>query len=203
MAKTYLWETTVAAWSSLEIRRFFENANYSVLDFAMSQQAEKRIPADYIYKVQFPVKIFGLQYKALYGSRGHDHWRLKREQHRRLSRTRWISYALSELKENRDHLNALHALRLREATFPFTPDLHVQNRGPVRRWWTFYELLKSCPLGLYVTAAAQLEQALIESGITDYTEDDLRHLDVLVMSLAVRQPRVIRMSELSSNLTQT
>ena len=166
----------------------------------MSQQAEKRIPADYIYRIEYPVKIFGFQYKALYALPGRDHWRLKQDQHRRLSRTSWISYALSELRENRDHLNALHALRIREANFPYQANLYLENRGPIRRWWTFYELLKSCSLGLYLSNRSDLERAFVQYGIADYTQNDLRELDIIVMSLV--RPQIIRMSELTEDLVR-
>ena len=77
--------------------------------------------------------------------------------------------ALSELRERRDSRNALHALRLRSATFPFNQYLRLDNRGKTTRWWSFYQMVMSCSVGLRVETVNDLEAALQAAGINDVT----------------------------------
>src|ERR1700690_138806 len=102
MAKAYVTEDNVALWTSRAIEKFFRDAGKQCLPIALSRFTERRIPADHFYRIEYPAKVFGIQYKALYQP-DPGYWRLDRPQHQRLSKTWWISYGLSEPQEDRDH----------------------------------------------------------------------------------------------------
>jgi hypothetical protein len=57
---------------------------------------EKQVPSDWVFVDQSRLKVFGLQYKALY-SNGEDHWLLDRTQHDTLQ-----TYPLDLLLRERD-----------------------------------------------------------------------------------------------------
>jgi hypothetical protein len=127
--RVYVPERNIEYWTSQQIHRFFENAGFVCSEYPLSQVVEKKIPLDFIFEIEPPRKIFGLQYEVLYEGRRAAYWRLSGHQHKRIGGVPWISYALSELRERRHRQNALHTLRLRRANFPFVRSLFLENRG--------------------------------------------------------------------------
>jgi hypothetical protein len=87
------------------------NCSVKVSPLPLSQMTESDIPADFIFADPKRLKVFGLQFKALYRNGG-DHWPLDRTQHRKLTRYPWIYYCFSELTTVADHRLGLDFARI-------------------------------------------------------------------------------------------
>lgn len=122
----------------------------------MSQLTEKLIPADFIFYEKSLVKIFGLQYKALYQSKNtDDYWKLDERQHEQLQKFDWIYYCFSELKSYKEHRVALHKCIFKDSNFEFIPKILARQawaagkRG-YYRWAGFFDKFLKCKLGMQI-----------------------------------------------------
>lgn len=97
----------------------------------MSQHLEPDVPADFVFGLRGEVRIFGLQFKALYPRP--DHWKLERVQHATMQRYRWIYYGLSEVTSANEEAVALELLRLKEPNFRYQSRLY-RGDGGTKAW---------------------------------------------------------------------
>ena len=168
MAKTYVAERQVEWWTSAAVEDYFQDRGYKCEALPIDQGVEKQIPADFAFKSDPPVKLFGFQYKVLYQN-GADHWRLDANQHQQLSFFSWIYYGLSEIKSASDRSGALHALRIKRPNFAFSKSLKGPACSPYMRWHPFFTRLMSCQNGERVTSASRLT-ALLNPRRADISE---------------------------------
>jgi len=163
-ARPYVYERQVEYWTSREIEGFLLDQGFEVLVFPLTGLTEKQVPADFLFLDQGTSKLFGLQFKTLYGN-GTDHWALSDSQHRTMRNYDWMYYGLSELRETSQHRSALHYLRLIAPTFNFKSklergDLTHANLGRYVRWAPFFDGLRSCRYGRRVCDKKGLLSAL-------------------------------------------
>lgn len=165
MAKTYVTERQSEYWTSRQIEDFFENCGVDVHTIPVPQHIEKNIPADFIFIPTQKIKLFGIQYKALYKESSGDFWKLESHQHRTLKQFPWVYYGLSELKSRNQKRNSLHLLKIYKPdafTFPSSGKFK-QDSPPVSgyyRWGGFYKLLEECKCGLKINSLEDLRSAL-------------------------------------------
>lgn len=171
MAATYVQERQIEYWTSRQVEEFFRKLGYSCSIYPVGAAVEKHIPADFVFKPAPKVKMFGFQYKVLYHN-GNDHWKLNARQHATISSFSWIYYALSELRSAQNSRAALHALRIKQNNFPYSPSLLISTSFPYSRWWSFYLSLITCKVGINVESISGLRKALS-------SEDDEASLRVL------------------------
>lgn len=149
MGKVYVPERQVEYWTSRQIEDFLWDAGFETHVFPLTQGTEKHIPADFIFMPGSPIKLFGLQYKVLYRD-VHDYWKTPQTQIDQVSKFGWLYYGLSDLKALRDARNALHALRICDASKIVAPRTTVAHFGQkvYFRWWAFFESMRACKFGL-------------------------------------------------------
>lgn len=82
----YIAEQHVQEWTSAAIVNYLSTRGYTIREWHVTQDLEKSVPTDWIFVDESRLKLFGLQYKALY-SNGNDHWLLDRAQHDTLQST--------------------------------------------------------------------------------------------------------------------
>lgn len=164
MPEPYIAEVQAAEWVSDGIRNTFRAAGFELRDWPLTQHLEKIVPADRAFFSFELSKLFGLQYKTLYGN-GKDFWLLDYKQHETLQRFPWIFYCCSELKDVRDQAIALFFARFYRTrskfrrTLPTSRPLHPDPDAPYMpyvRWGSLYRDLKSCRAGARVTSLGQL-----------------------------------------------
>jgi hypothetical protein len=178
MAETpYLFERQSEYWTSGEIERFFTNLGFEVLPFPLTQLAETKLPADFIFFHKDKSKLFGFQYKALYHN-GEEYWLLKENQHADLSRFPWVYYCLSEMKSSREHGVALHLARIIKPNFEYRQKVYPRwgdNQGMNRysRWGAFHQGLEKCLDGVLVKSEKHLR------GLIMYNSNDAHYKKVL------------------------
>jgi hypothetical protein len=156
---TYVPERQSEYWTSREIENFFLNAGFECLVYPVPQRIERVLPADFIYDAGEPIKLFGIQYKALYRGVA-DHWRLTQHQHQTLVHFPWIYYGLSEIRSVRDARNSLHQLRVAPTQFTYMGVLLTANNVFYYRWGGFFQALQRCRVGLRLTSADHLRDLL-------------------------------------------
>lgn len=162
-AATYLYERQTEYWTSRQIEDFFFDRGMEVITLPIPQTAEYFLPADFVFSATSFVKIFGLQYKALYHN-AEDHWRITEDQHLQLRLYSWIYYCLSEMKEAIEHRSALHWCRFADWDFAFQPKLYFNGSSRFkhyRKWAAFYEDLRRCRKGARITSRQQLKDLLM------------------------------------------
>lgn len=165
MAKTYVPERQSEYWTSRQIEDFFENCGVDVHTIPIPQHIEKKLPADFVFIPEHKIKLFGLQYKALYQDPYGDFWKLESHQHSTLQSFSWIYYGLSELKSRAHKRNSLHLLKIyvpSQFSFP-TSGKFKQAAPPVKtyyRWGGFYKMLEDCQCGLKINSLDDLKKAL-------------------------------------------
>lgn len=160
--QTYLPERQTEYWTSRQIEEFLLDAGYSVVTIPLSQAVEHHIPSDFIYVDQARLKIFGLQYKALYHN-AHDHWKLNEDQHDALRRFPWMYYCMSELRAMRDSRAALHFARFYRTDFGFRDK--VSTNHPIfdpgySRWGAFFQGFEQCRIGRKIASRAEFKEML-------------------------------------------
>lgn len=156
--RTYVAERQIEYWTSRQIEDFFAQQGYECIAYPVSQAVEKHLPADFIFHTG-PIKLFGLQYKALYHNT-YDCWLLESNQHSTLAKFPWIYYGLSDIKQISEFRSALYALRVKNNRFAFQPKLATRNALPYRRWWAFYKGLLGCSFGSRADSPEALKQLL-------------------------------------------
>lgn len=178
-ASTYLYERQSEYWTSRQIEEFFFGRGFSVTTMPIPQTVEKLLPADFVFSADSFIKIFGLQFKALYRNK-EDYWAVTEEQHTKLQKYRWIYYCLSEMKNASEHHSALHWCRFVDANFPYRKKLYMSGsntRKIYRRWAAFYDNLASCRRGERVNSANHLKDLFMAG------QDD-PHLERLAVTAA-------------------
>lgn len=158
----YIAERQVEYWSSRSIEDYFLDAGYEVRTFPITQQSEKKFPSDFLFFDPTHSKLFGLQYKALYGN-GSDSWYLDEDQHKTLAEFPWMYYALSDLKDAKDLRVARDELRIVSPGFSFMDRLSVRGlreAGSFRRWGGFYQAVRKCYAGVLISSEQDLFSAL-------------------------------------------
>jgi hypothetical protein len=175
---TYLCERKSEYWTSCQIEKFLLDAGYSVTAIPMSQAVEHDIPSDFIYVDRSRIKIFGLQYKALYHN-SRDHWKLDEHQHNELQRFPWMYYCTSELKRIGDSAAALSFARFYPSGFPYQKRLnfrHAPFKPGYRRWPAFFQGFRACKIGHKITDMKAFMETLRQCR-------DLRRVDALIRQI--------------------
>lgn len=149
-------EQHLQEWTSAEIVRYLRARGYAVRHWHVTQDLEKRIPTDWVFVDRSRLKVFGLQYKALY-SNGEDYWHLDRDQHNTLQQYPWVYYCASEMTGPRDEGKALAAARIYAADIPYRRRLTRRGRQ-VRylRWAAFFRRFEACLVGRRVRSRSEL-----------------------------------------------
>lgn len=170
MAKTYVPERQSEYWTSRQIEDFFENCGIDVHTIPIPQQIEKQLPADFVFIPEQKIKLFGLQYKALYqaSNPNDDFWKLEMHQHSTLQKFPWIYYGFSELKSRKHKKNSLHLLKIYvPSQFAFPLSGKFKNLTPpvnkYFRWGGFFKMLEDCRCGLRIKSLDELKNALSDS----------------------------------------
>src|SRR5258707_10238327 len=105
-----LAEQHIQDWTSADIVGALERRGYTIRDWHPTQDLEKFVPADWLFFDQTRLKVFGVQYKALYRN-GSEHYPLDREQHNTMAGHPWIVYCASELVRLDERPHALRRAR--------------------------------------------------------------------------------------------
>lgn len=159
LGKVYLPERQVEYWTSRQIEEALLDAGYTVMVLPIEQTLEHHLPADHL--ISSELKLFGLQYKALYQGRNGDYWKLRQPQHQNMGGFDWIYYGLSELKSFRDSRGSLHALRIKTGDFQYVRELSWSAVFPYMRWHPFYSGLRSCRCGTKVESQREVDELLM------------------------------------------
>lgn len=168
MAKTYVPERQSEYWTSRQIEDFFENCGIDVHTIPIPQKIEKKLPADFVFVPEQKIKLFGLQYKALYRDSADDYWKLDNDQHTTIQTLTWIYYGFSELKSRKNKRNSLHLLKIYvpiHFSFPSSGKFK-QASPPVKtyyRWGGFFKMLEDCKCGLKINSLDDLKNALSDT----------------------------------------
>lgn len=196
MAKPYVQERQSEYWTSRQIEDFFENYGSEVHTIPVPQRLEKRLPADFVFIPTEKIKLFGLQYKALYQDSSGDYWKLEAHQHSQLAKFKWIYYAMSELKDRGHKRNSLHLLKIftpSHFSFPsggkFLESKSYDNG--YYRWGGFYKKLEDCSCGLKISSEAELKDALSD-GYDDIAADLHLFLHNFSTGLTISVNRLLR-----------
>lgn len=165
MPRVYVPERQCEWWTSRGIETALLDAGYQVDVFPIDQVTEQRLPADHVFHA-YPLKVFGLQYKALYQN-GADHWRIDSRQHTALASFPWIYYCLSDMRTTDHRRRALHLARFASSQAVAPPRKSYDESGPwYTRWGPFLGMLESCRRGVNVGSIEDaLEQLLSAAGI--------------------------------------
>jgi hypothetical protein len=153
-------EQHVQDWTSNAIVAYLRARGYEVRDWHVTQDLEAHVPTDWIFVDQTRLKVFGLQYKALY-SNGEEHWLLERDQHIALQRFPWVHYCVSEIQSPKDKARALASVRIYASDIPYRRTLSRRGRN-IRylRWPGFFRAFESCLLGHRVRSRKELRSLL-------------------------------------------
>jgi len=161
MARTYVPERQSEYWTSRGIEQTLLAEGFSVQTIPLSQNVERELPTDFLFAVSDgsgPVKLFGLQYKALYQN-GKDHWPVSGRQHEDILKIPWISYCLSEMRSLDEEGAAIHHCVFVTPTDVSPP--RVDARPQVyARWAGFLANLRLCRVGVVVENEEQVRTAL-------------------------------------------
>lgn len=190
MSKTYVTERQVEYWTSREIENSLLDVGYQVVVLPIPQNLEREIPADHVFSGD--LKIFGIQYKALYHNGKQDFWRLSKKQHSTLKGFPWIAYGLSEIRSIKQARSSLYALRIKNPSFSFAWTLRLADSSPYMRWWAFFRHLQSCTWGAKVSSLEEVQE-LLSDAWEQLTDDDQREFCDLFL-LDMETPMAVRIS---------
>jgi len=197
----YLAERQTEYWTSREIENALLDEGWEVLVFPLTQQTEHQVPVDFLFLDQTRVKVFGVQYKALYHNSS-DHWRLDRAQHARLRKNPWMFYFLSEMKVATQHRQALHYTRISRPGFRYRQKVFREPKKGIRkvpyfRWAAFLTAFRKCKLGKKLASKTDFE-ALLRRGTNRrlYDCDIQRMVEVYGMNLEMK--RVLKVTNISA-----
>lgn len=185
-AATFVYERQVEYWTSRQIEEFFLNAGFNIVVYPVEQGIERHLPADHIFGVDNLVKLFGIQYKALYHN-SVNHWKLDQRQHNRLVYFPWIYYGLSDLQSIADSRNSLHYLRILNSAFPYVDKLYVGGCSPYYRWGAFYQHLQSCQTGRFVQSISELREAISPFQERDLDRSVAEVTDIFIANFDTKQ----------------
>jgi hypothetical protein len=195
VATTYVPERQCEHWINQQLEAQLRAHGWTVLAFPLQQVTENSVPTDYLLfgEGKGPVKLFGLQHKALYHN-GQDHWVLDRSQHADLiAKFPWVYYCLSEIRSVRDSPSALHACRFVRPTALTPPRANMVDVREYMRWWPFISRFIACTVGVEVgsrselnsllspddptTRPGELERLLVDAFVVDVGQGHAIHLD--------------------------
>ena len=152
----YIAEQHIQEWTSAAIVQYFRARGYTVRDWHLTQDLEKHVPTDWIFVDQTRLKVFGVQYKALY-SNGNDYWQLDRDQHEAVQHYPWVFYGASEMTHPRQQRDALRLVRIYATDLQYRHRLsRRQRRVRYLRWPTFFRAFEACLLGYRVNSRSEL-----------------------------------------------
>lgn len=192
---TYVTERQVEYWTSRQIEEFFLDAGHQILVYPIEQRIERYLPADFLYNIDSPIKLFGIQYKALYHN-GSDYWKLDQRQHDTLNRSfPWIYYGFSDLKKSSDFRNSLHYLRIYENKDPVPPKFpsNTNSRIIYTRWAVFYENLLSCKRGVVTSTRQELIDLLSPYTAQVIRQDSINNI-VDIFAFNIESKNTIKLS---------
>lgn len=186
-AATFVYERQVEYWTSRQIEEFFLNAGFDIEVYPVEQGIERYLPADHIFRVDDAlIKLFGLQYKALYHN-SVNHWKFDQRQHTRLAHFPWIYYGLSELQSVSDGRNSLHYLRILSSEFPYVNKLDVGSLSRYYRWGAFYQFLQAGQVGRPVYSISDLREAVSPFGEIEMERTILEVTDIFIANFNTKQ----------------
>lgn len=196
MSSVYVEERQSEFWTSRQIDEFLLNAGHKVRICPLGQHMEKHLPADHLFSIDYPVKLFGIQYKALYHN-GTDGWILPYAQYKTMGNFPWIYYGLSTLKDLSAPRNSLFFLRLmqhddvdstRDGIKEYANHYYVELKPRAfyyTLWGEFYRRLVACEVGMQADTQEQLTgsiRSLLEAlPISDREQNTI--LDVFAINL--------------------
>lgn len=186
MSSPYVAERQVEYWTSRCIEDYFLFAGIECVSFPLQALVEQHLPADFVFHTGSQMKLFGIQYKALY--RPEESWHLDASQHAHLEIFPWIWYGLSELRSAQDRRNALHHLLLKEPRFPYSSRLARKSLSSYRRWGSFALGLQECTVGVRVGSEGEFFDAVVPALVSPGSARELeRMLDVILVDYATRR----------------
>ncbi|MEH1893677.1 MAG: hypothetical protein V7K92_31110 [Nostoc sp.] len=191
-AATYVAERQVEYWTSRQIEEFFLDAGHQILVYPIEQRIERYLPADFLYNIDSPIKLFGIQYKALYHN-GSDYWKLDQRQHDTLGSFPWIYYGCSDLRKSSDFRNSLHYLRVYENNKPIPPKLLPERRIFYTQWAVFYEYLLSCKRGEVTSTREKLIDLLSPYTAQVIRQDSINNI-VDVFAFNIESKNTVKLS---------
>lgn len=203
MAKPYVPERQSEYWTTRQIEDFFENSGNDVHTIPIPQKIEKKLPADFVFIPEQKIKLFGLQYKALYEDASGDFWKLTNQQHNTLQSFAWIYYGLSELKSRNHKRNSLHLLKIyapNQFSYPASGKF-IQATPPVTtyfRWGGFYKMLEDCKCGLRIGSIDELKNAL-SGAYYDIASDISLFIHNFDTGVTINVNRLLRPSDQNEN----
>ena len=195
-------------WTSRAIESFFLDEGYEVTTFPLSGVTEGELPLDYIFWTPQFSKMFGIQYKALYGWGDEDYWPIDVAQLAARMAIPWAVYSLSEIEDPRQWRSALHRQVL---VFPNRIEARTGHHQIKRRelgeklkyarWGALVAMIERCDFGLRVESAEGLRSELqrlvrspnaellqmVDLFVADKEERKLLHLDPMLRA-APRSP---------------
>lgn len=175
-------------WTSTAVEHSLRDEGFVVQTLPLTPGVENKVPTDFLFAVadgSGPVKLFGLQYKALYRN-GDDHWILSESQHQTITTVPWITYCLSEMRALFQQGNALHLSRFVRAGDVSPPRIEMFHR-PYMRWGGFLHELRLCRVGVVVETADDVRAALRPAGQPDLPAQLQRlQVDLFIANFANR-----------------
>lgn len=208
MAAAKVKERQTEYWTSRAIENFFHDEGYEVSTFPLSGVTEGELPLDYVFWSPRFAKMFGIQYKALYGN-GDEHWPIDVAQLAALKNIPWAAYSLSEMDDPRQWRSALHRQAI---VFPAKVDLRpgsvrierrdLGERIRYARWGGFIEMIERCQFGFKVDGKADLRAELnrlvqspnrellqmVDLFVADKEERKVLHLDPIMKDIPPNRP---------------
>lgn len=159
-----MYERQSEYWTSRQIEESLTGLGFQVLTYPLAQFHENKIPADFLFRVDptgsaGEVKLFGLQYKALYRNGG-DHWPVDATQHGTMLRFPWLAYCLSELRQPAESGIALHLARFIDASAIQPTRVDLATCPLYRRWGPFIMSVLASQRGQVVGDRAELAAKL-------------------------------------------
>jgi hypothetical protein len=147
-------------WTSAAIVGALRRRGYHIREWHPTQDLEKFVPADWLFFDRTRLKVFGVQYKALYRN-GVEHWPITREQHDTMAEYPWIVYCASEITRVDQEEQALRLARFYGGDFPYQARLYRRTRKPkYLRWTDFIRGFETCLFGRRVKSKEEFRELL-------------------------------------------
>lgn len=185
-------EQHVQDWTSAQIVSALKRRGYDVRDWHQTQDIEAFVPADWLFFDRTRLKVFGLQYKALYRN-GSEYWPLDETQHSSLAKYSWIVYCASELTDVGNQGRALQVARFYCADIPYRSRLYRRTRDPkYLRWRDFIRGFEACVIGRRISSKDELRSLLAEAKGTGPIREASQAAEFLFLNL--ERKRALRLT---------
>jgi hypothetical protein len=165
MAGPYVPERQTEYWTSRQIEDRLIFAGYDMDVWPIPTRLERVLPADFVFTGD-QLKLFGLQYKALYADSGGDYWPISSRQHATMLSFDWIYYCLSDVDDRSQRRRALDLARFVESRYVLPTKLIQRGFSDYCRWGVFVNRLEDCSFGRLVDAEIDATSQLLEAGRT-------------------------------------